>query len=256
MSLAVLAMYDWPELQAANDQLWAGIASRLRSRGLDAPDELSRDQTEEAPWRDPELLLGQTCGYPYVKSLRGNVRLVGTPHYDADGCSGPDYCSWILVRQGSDIRNLVGLRERKAAVNHYRSHSGWNALRSTIPGGFDDVLITGGHLESLRMVAEGQADFCATDSVCWALARRHRPDLAAHLRVVGQSLLAPGLPLITAGQRSDDELEILQWAVDETVHDPALDVVRETLLIDDLFIVDDADYDAILAMEHRAIANS
>jgi len=251
MSLAVLAMYDWPELQGANDQIWSGVATRLRAAGMTAPDKLNRSLDEEVPWRSPELLLAQTCGYPYVKSLRGKVRLVGTPHYDAEGCSGPEYCSWILVRQGSDIRNMAGLRQRRAAVNHYRSHSGWNALRSTIPGVLNDVLLTGSHLESLRMVAEGQADFCATDSVCWALARHHRPDLAAHLRIVGQSQSVPGLPYITAAGRSDEELQILRRAISETIHDVDMDSAREVLLLDDFSVVEDEDYDIVLAMEQQ-----
>ena len=253
MSLAVLAMYDWPEVQSANDQLWAAIAERLRADGMDAPDALSRDFEEEAPWRDPNLLLGQTCGYPFVKSLRGKVRLVATPHYDADGCSGPEYSSWILVRQGSDHSSLVGLRRYKAAVNHYRSHSGWNALRATIPGGFADVLLSGSHLNSMAAVAEGKAEFCATDSVCWALAKRYHPDIASQLRPVGQSQLAPGLPFITAGTRSDDEIEILRNAIKGVLDDPASEDIRETTLLDDVSVLPDADYDTVLDMEQRGL---
>jgi ABC-type phosphate/phosphonate transport system substrate-binding protein len=256
MSLAVLAMYDWPELQNANDQLWAGIASRLREDGIDAPGNLSRDFEEEAPWRSPDLLLGQTCGYPYVKSLRGKVRLVATPNYDADGCSGPEYSSWILVRQGSDISSLASLRRRKAAVNHYRSHSGWNALRATVPGSYADIVVTGSHLNSMAAVGEGRADFCATDGVCWALARRYRPDIAAKLRVIGQSQMAPGLPYITAGHRSDTEVEALRRAINGMIDDPDLADARETVLLDDISILDDTDYGVIETMERRGVSLS
>lgn len=256
MSLAVLAMYDWPEIQFANDQLWASIASRLHDDGIDAPVHLSRDFEEEAPWRDPDLLLGQTCGYPYVKSLRGKVRLVATPNYDADACSGPEYSSWILVRQGSEISRIANLRRYKAAVNHYRSHSGWNALRATVPGSFSEVVVTGSHLNSMAAVGEGKADFCATDGVCWALAKRYRPDIAAQLRVIGQSQMAPGLPYITAAHRSDMEVEALRRAIRGMIEDPNLAAAREAVLLDDISILDESDYDVIQDMERRGISLS
>ncbi len=43
MRIAALPMYDLPELEAANDALWAAIAERLVAQGLeDTPDRLTR----------------------------------------------------------------------------------------------------------------------------------------------------------------------------------------------------------------------
>ena len=38
--------------------------------GVDAPLGLTRNGEIDAEWRDPNLLFGQTCGYPYRKALQ------------------------------------------------------------------------------------------------------------------------------------------------------------------------------------------
>ncbi|MEO1530805.1 MAG: phosphate ABC transporter substrate-binding protein, partial [Pseudomonadota bacterium] len=86
-------MYDLPALRPQTDALWAGIAAGLRARGVNAPGALTRAADVHAPWRDPALLLGQTCGYPFWHALRGHVRLVATPVYAAPGCDGSTYRS-------------------------------------------------------------------------------------------------------------------------------------------------------------------
>ena len=48
-------------------------------------------------WQDNRLLLSQTCGYPLVSQLPA-VQLVGTFHYQAPGCTGRDYRSWLVAR--------------------------------------------------------------------------------------------------------------------------------------------------------------
>ena len=74
--IAALQMYDWPEVREATDLWWAGIARHL---GIDVP--LSRPADFTAPWRRDDLLFGQTCGYPFTHALKGQVKLVATPHY-------------------------------------------------------------------------------------------------------------------------------------------------------------------------------
>jgi hypothetical protein len=64
--VAALPMYDGPQIAAANDALWASIAAHLRAHGVEAPERLARDRDFPALWRNPRLLFGQTCGYPYM----------------------------------------------------------------------------------------------------------------------------------------------------------------------------------------------
>ena len=82
MLVASLLMYDRPDVvQRANDALWAALRDRLRARGLDVPETLDRSGSHDSYWLRPDLIFGQTCGYPYVEELKGRVRLVAAPAF-------------------------------------------------------------------------------------------------------------------------------------------------------------------------------
>ncbi len=86
--LASLPMYDLPEVTAATDAWWSGVASALQRAGVDAvPEALTRDPDVDV-WNSRELLLSQTCGYTLTHALAGVIELVATPVYSAGGCSG------------------------------------------------------------------------------------------------------------------------------------------------------------------------
>lgn len=121
--IASLAMYDWPELQAANDRLWSAIAGRLARQGLAVPERLTRGVDLDTVWTSPALLLGQTCGYPLTTALGERVSLVATPRYRARGSEGPFRRSAIVVRAGYSVRRLDQLRGGRCALNDRASNS-------------------------------------------------------------------------------------------------------------------------------------
>src|SRR5580693_1247535 len=96
-------MYDFPWIAAANDALWSAISARLAEAGVQAPRTLTRGGDLAALWRHPGLVFGQTCGYPYVTSLRDEVTLIATPEYAFPGCVGAWHRSFI-IRRASDPR--------------------------------------------------------------------------------------------------------------------------------------------------------
>ena len=68
--IAALPMYDFAELRADTDALWARLAMSLRAAGIDGvPEALSRDRGHLEIWQDANLLL------PYGIALdpSGNV---------------------------------------------------------------------------------------------------------------------------------------------------------------------------------------
>ena len=72
--IAGLPMYDYPELRPANDALWRWIAAYLGNKGIkDIDPDLSRTGNIYSLWRDPDLILGQTCGYPLMTELQDTV---------------------------------------------------------------------------------------------------------------------------------------------------------------------------------------
>ncbi len=255
--VASLPMYDHPAVRWATDAWWSAMAGALAGRGVAAPPALDRRADYPSVWRAPGLILSQTCGYPYATSLRGQVRLVATPAYRAEGCDGARYCSMLVVRAGDPAPDLAGLRGRRVAVNAGDSQSGHNALRAAVAPlardgrFFGDCLVTGSHGASVDAVAAGAADLCAVDCVTWALLGRHEPERVAGLRVLGRTATAPGLPLITG---TAAPLAAVRAAVMAALADPALAAVREALLLAGAELLGDDDYDAIVALERRAAA--
>ncbi|MEL6766509.1 MAG: PhnD/SsuA/transferrin family substrate-binding protein [Pseudomonadota bacterium] len=258
--LAALQMYDLPVLRPATDALWAGIAEALRDLGVTAPDALSRADNVHAPWRDPALLLGQTCGYPYWHGLRGHVRLVATPVYAAPGCEGPTYRSAIVVRENDPAACLAACRGYRPAVNGRDSQSGHNALRAAVAPLIAESpflalgVETGAHLASARAVAAGEADIAAIDSVTWALAQRWAPETVASLRRIGWTLAAPSLPFITAGGQEDAVVEALREALQAALASPALAEARDALMLERVEVLREEAYAVIPAMEVAAEA--
>ncbi|MEM7426112.1 MAG: PhnD/SsuA/transferrin family substrate-binding protein [Pseudomonadota bacterium] len=253
-------MYDHPAARWATDQLWDAIASHLRAAGIDAPEALTRERDYSAQWREPELLLSQTCGYPYMFMLRGTARLVATPCYRAEGCEGPRYRSVLIARTDDQASALRDFRGRRVAFNATHSQSGYNCLRAAIAplsGGehfFSAHVETGRHVASLQAVASGEADLCAVDCVTWGLEMKHVPGDWAGLKVIGMTDSAPGLPYITSLQTNASTLGALRSALLEVAGDPGLKEARHALLLDGFEVLSDEDYAVIPEMEEQARA--
>ena len=253
-------MYDFSEVRAATDAWWRGVASALRSAGLEkVPDMLTRDPQVDV-WHSPELLLSQTCGYPLTHELAGVVALVATPAYSADGCRGADYCSLIVVSEASSAAALEDLRGTVCAYSRRHSHSGYNALRAAIApvaGGdafFSRVIESGGHPFSIELVARGEADVCAVDCVTHALMARYQPSALSGTRVIGRTERAPGLPYVTHAGVERDHVRRLREGLKAAVSNPALADAREALLLADMSFLEDDDYRRIDDMENSARA--
>lgn len=215
--IADLPMYDWPGVRAGNNAFWAEVARRLGEAGIEAPGVLARNPDVDAAWNDPDLLLGQTCGMPFISGDCGEARIVARPDYGLPGARGGFYRSAILVRAedaGGDIggeasggaQAVLAQQGRCVAVNEWRSFSGHVTLRAYLAGlrggasdpFFGAAAISGAHVESARMVARGEADVAALDGVGWVLLRVHEPETAARLVALDMTALAPALPFITA----------------------------------------------------------
>jgi ABC-type phosphate/phosphonate transport system substrate-binding protein len=196
-------MYDWPQVRAETDALWSALRERFRAAGIPAPDVLDRDLGEFEAWLHPGLVLGQTCGLPFVQHLRGRVTMLGAPDYGVAGCPPGWYRSVIVVRADDPRGRLADFADARFALNGRRSQSGYGAMAhevAKVAQGrfFATGLATGSHAASACAVAEGRADIAALDAVSWRLIRAHVP-AAAELRVLAESDPTPGLPWIAGG---------------------------------------------------------
>ena len=252
---ASLGMYELPWLIEATDALWAELRSSLRAANVaGVPDALDRSRPLAVLWRDPALLLGQTCGYPLVTELAGAVQIVATPVYAFRGCAGPMHRSFVLVRANDAAPSLAALRNRRCALNNRDSNTGMNLLRALVAPltkaqpFFASVIETGSHLGSIEAVSTGRADVAAIDCVTYGLAERDRPALLRGLRVLTATAATPGLPFITSARTPPADLSALRSALGHAASGPA----AAALGWSGIEILDDAAYGTVATLEREA----
>ena len=258
--IAVLPMYDFPWTAEANDALWAAMAARLNEAGVEAPQALTRGPDLDSRWRDPGLVFGQTCGYPYVTELKGAVALIAAPAYGFPGCEGASHRSFIIRRTSDPRRALAEFRGATAALNGWNSNTGVNLFRAAIAsvaGGapfFRAIVVTGSHEGSVAAVAEGSADLAAIDCVSFALLARGRPELIERVAVVAESLRSPSLPFIASARLGASAIATAREALFAALADPALAGALATLGLVGARDASPADYDRVAEIERVAAA--
>lgn len=216
--IASLMMYQRPELAEAHSDFWALIRKHLAVAGIDSPAELSQDAEEFFVWKNPDLVLSQTCGMPYRKWLHDKVVLVGTPDYGLEGCPEGFYRSAMIVHVDDPRTDISQFKDAVFAYNQTFSQSGYAAPFSHVGAHgfwFENRLEVGQHLEAARAVATGRADIASVDAVTWRNVAAFE-DFAAGLRVLEWTAPTPGLPLITAiGNDADAIFAAVAGAIDE-----------------------------------------
>uniref|UniRef100_UPI0032B329C6 PhnD/SsuA/transferrin family substrate-binding protein n=1 Tax=Litoreibacter halocynthiae TaxID=1242689 RepID=UPI0032B329C6 len=142
---ASLPMYDRPETAAANDRFWRLIRHHLDEA---APAQLTRDIPDlMSHWQSPDLVLSQTCGFPYRAQLADKVNLVATPVLNLD-CAAGHYYSVLIAHRSCAGAALAEFDGATAAYNDPMSQSGWAALHSHMTSAglsLGATLATGAH---------------------------------------------------------------------------------------------------------------
>jgi len=209
---AVLSMYEWPETADDIARLWQAIRNEIGSSIPDVPADLDHRTDLYSAWQSPDLLVGQTCGLPLVRTLQDSVCVLGTFDHLLPNTAAGDYHSVLIVNQSNPALTLADLATTTVAVNGLDSQSGYATLVHHVAplanNGhfFGRVTVTGGHRNSVKAVADGVATLAAIDAVSWELALAHEP-AARQCRVLDRTDPTPGLPLITSkanAQRVDE----------------------------------------------------
>ncbi|QOQ75715.1 PhnD/SsuA/transferrin family substrate-binding protein [Pseudomonas poae] len=249
---AELLMYVAPEaVQQANQQWLARIFERLNLIRRNA-DHLDL----HGLWLAPELLVTQTCGYPLMTQLRGQVRVIGRPRYELAHSSNGEHCSLLLTRDDNPRVALADFYNSRGVINGYDSNSGMNLLRERLAPlqrdgrFFASVGSSGAHRESLRWLRENLADLAAIDSVTYDYLARFAPQEVAGLRIVTHSAPSPTLPYIGPLQLSDEQVLRIREAMNLALQD--LPQVVETLGIQEVLPASEENYQVLLAYQQHA----
>ena len=198
-AIAFLPMYAVRGARDHADTLWSCLRNSLRGNGLEAPEQVAAITPRIDGWLHPDLILGQTCGLPYITRLCDRVELVGTPDYGVEGCAPGFYHSTLVVAATDRRQHLSELFGGTFAVNGRDSQSGYGAMMAAAApfakAGrfFSRAIHTGSHDASMRLVAEGFADIAAINSVTWRMSRQFN-SVTEGLRSIGTTAPTPGLP--------------------------------------------------------------
>ncbi|MFK5977900.1 MAG: PhnD/SsuA/transferrin family substrate-binding protein [Rhizobiaceae bacterium] len=241
--LASLDMYCWRENRHEWQYLWKAIRGELVKLDIPAPLFLTFGRPIEEVWLDPNLLIGHTCGWPYVSKLRDKVSLIGRFNFGLEDCQPGHYNSVFIVSKNSKLSSMDELSDNNSsiAVSGTNSQSGFRSLREV----FENIepserfIVTGSHRDSICAVANGEAELAAIDAITWELAKLYEP-MVDDVKVIGRSLPKPGLPLITANTNR----ELVPQLFDAVRS--AVDVVGEPLGIQNFLPAHDNDYEVLL----------
>jgi ABC-type phosphate/phosphonate transport system substrate-binding protein len=252
--IAELLMYVAPaQIRQANERWLTRILERLNATRRDA-EGLSLPEL----WLSPQLLLTQTCGYPLMTTLRGQVRVLGRPRYELPDSTGGNHCSLLLTRADNPRQALPDFRDSRGVINGEDSNSGMNLLRHRLAPlhrdgrFFAQVGISGSHRESLRWLREDLADLAAIDSVTFAYLARHAEEEVAGLRVIARSAFSPTLPFITAATVTDAQAENILKIMNESLRE--LPDVAEVLGLHEVLPASESDYQVVLDYQQEAEA--
>jgi ABC-type phosphate/phosphonate transport system substrate-binding protein len=249
---AQLAMYTAPPRVAEASAAWlTRICQLLGVEYLGSPDlELAQS------WLSPHLLLAQTCGYPLMTRLSGQVRLLGRPVYELPNSANGDHCSLLMVRADDPRLDLAGFFGSIGLINGQDSNSGMNLLRHTLAPlqqrgrFFSQTVITGSHRQSLRGLQDRTGDLAAIDSVTYDYLARDQSDELTGLRILARSASSPCLPYITSSSTTAVEAEQIRLAMNQALAE--LPDVAMNLAIREVRAASETDYQRILDIEQQA----
>ncbi|NND04499.1 MAG: PhnD/SsuA/transferrin family substrate-binding protein [Acidimicrobiia bacterium] len=198
------------------------------------------------------------CSLPYVMFEREGASPavpIAAPVLAGRRYGGkPIYFSDVIVHRDSDAASFLDLRGRSWAYNEPLSQSGYGVTRYHLvslgetQGFFSEVIQSGFHETSIRMVAAGEVDASAIDSQVLAIGMRDKPELQDQIRIIealGPSTIQP----VAVSRRFDDKFRA--QVRDVLVHFADDDHGRRILnrgLIERWVAVGPSDYDDIRAM--------
>ena len=201
--IASLPMYARASNRAAHDTLWALIRDRLRSRDIEAPDQLDHDMDHWDGWEHPDLVLGQICNLPLRSHFAARVTPIGAADYGLEGCPAGHYRSHFVVHRDCAADTPEALFDARFVLNDTVSQSGYASAQiwaAKHGKAFCAHLKTGSHRASIAAVANGAGDIASIDAQTWRIEEAENPD-TGKLKIIGHTDTSPGMTFITAKGR-------------------------------------------------------
>jgi len=241
-------MYNQPALLPLWQAWWQGVVPYLKAAGIEQiPSQLCWPDDYMAHWRQPELLLSQICSLPLVDHLQGQVQYVASPMFSTSMQNGSNYCSLLMVREGSDIHRLKDLKNARVAINDRDSQSGYGILNhSFMQTGLllEDMVAgyaqSGAHVQSLTWLQQGKVDLAAIDCISYHFIAKHQPHLLEGLRSLGKTAYTQGHAWVTSIATSAITISQLRHGLRNAMAAPELAAIQLELGLTGMEVVHDS----------------
>jgi len=195
--------------------------------------------------------IGFICGLPYIMKK-------ADPQPSVDLLLKPIYYSYVIVHKDSKFDSFLGLKGSTFVFADEISNSGYNMPRAHLinlgetSGFFNKILRSGSHEESIRMVALGEADVSAVDSLVYDYDQLKKPIHVAQTKII-KTLGPAGIPPVVISTKVTATLRHkIRDILLGMKNDPAGKKILDKALVDRFTIVDDSNYDGIRKMLKQA----
>jgi phosphonate transport system substrate-binding protein len=207
--------------------------------------------------------VGIICGLPYVMKrdkLQPTISLLLAPVMkDSQYKDKPIYYSYVIVHKNSQYTKVSDLKGSRFVFNDEISNSGYNMPRAHLislgetSGFFSKVIRSGSHEESIRMVALGEADASAIDSLVYDYDLLNNPEYIQKLKII-KRLGPTGIPPVVVSTKLSSSLKLqIRDILMNMKNDPEGRKILDKAMVDRFIMVDDSHYDSIRKMQNYAI---
>lgn len=203
------------------------------------------------------------CGAPYVQKVDSGmpIELLAAPvpagaRYNDQAI----YFSDVIVPAETRFNTFEDLRGARWGFNEIHSHSGWHVVRYTLAQRklgadfFGERIATGGHAESLRLVADGQLDGAAIDSTVLEGLIARNPQLDQRIRIIDTLGPSARPPWVIRKSVPVQERALLRKALCMLHESAGGRALLQTAGLTRFALVSDHDYDGIRQMLRLANA--
>jgi phosphonate transport system substrate-binding protein len=250
LTIAVGAMISPETTRVYYEELLGLIAEKMGRRAVFSQRRTYAEVNEMVRKREVDLAF--VCAGPYTQGKRDCcMEMLVVPV--ANGKTV--YHSYIIVPKASPAASLNDLRGKKFAFTDPQSNTGalvptyMLAKRGENPKTFfQEVFYSNSHDNSIRAVAEGQADGAAVDSLIWEFVNRVDPPLTAKTRIIEKS--PPyGIPPVVVHPNLDPAVKKQLTSIFLSLHqDPRAVPLLNKIQVDRFVEGNDAMYDTVREM--------
>ena len=248
------AASDWKELFG-----WLARESHIELHAIDHAFPLPLAEL----WTRADLACGFMCGFPYAFATVRPQPVAAPVPAGAPVRGKPVYATRLVVSADSKFHSLEDTFDGRLGYTVEDSHSGYNALRHHLlpyhsARGGRLYRESVGPLFTPRRVIEallaGAVDVGPLDSYALDLMLHHEPDLAARIRIVATTDVAP-IPFLVAAPGCPVEIVSgLQAALATFADAPACADLRNRLCLEAFAAVNTDDYGLMMRWDAEARA--